>query len=66
MTAKIQKKLLYLTHRCTWHSPCFHFRSDEFLLECPKLGRLERVRIGHDNTGFGPGWYLDKVTLYIS
>ena len=36
-------------------------RSDEFILECPKLGRLERIRIGHDNSGFGPGWYLDKV-----
>ncbi|KAK7479808.1 hypothetical protein BaRGS_00028988 [Batillaria attramentaria] len=35
-------------------------RQDEFLLECPKLGRLERVRIGHDNSGFGPGWFLDK------
>ncbi|ESO97796.1 hypothetical protein LOTGIDRAFT_208950 [Lottia gigantea] len=36
---------------------------DEFLLECPKLGRLERIRIGHDDTGFGPGWFLDKVIV---
>lgn len=38
-------------------------KADEFILECPKLGRLERVRIGHDNTGFGPGWFLDKIIV---
>ena len=38
------------------------FRSDEFVLQIPKLGRLERIRIGHDNSGFGPGWFLDKVS----
>ncbi|GFN87704.1 fibronectin type iii domain-containing protein 1 [Plakobranchus ocellatus] len=37
-------------------------KKDEFLLQCPKLGRLDRVRIGHDNSGFGPGWYLDKAS----
>lgn len=31
------------------------------MIQCPKLGRLERVRIGHDNSGFGAGWFLDKV-----
>lgn len=36
-------------------------RMDEFIIQCPKLGRLERLRVGHDNSGFGPGWYLDKV-----
>ncbi|KAL8614281.1 hypothetical protein ACOMHN_007619 [Nucella lapillus] len=38
-------------------------KMDEFLLECPKLGRLERIRVGHDNSGFGPGWFLDKNTV---
>ncbi|XP_078332217.1 lipoxygenase homology domain-containing protein 1-like isoform X5 [Crassostrea virginica] len=36
---------------------------DEFLVKCPCLGRVNRIRIGHDNTGFGPGWYLDKVIV---
>ncbi|XP_076450682.1 LOW QUALITY PROTEIN: lipoxygenase homology domain-containing protein 1-like [Babylonia areolata] len=38
-------------------------KTDEFILESPKLGRLERIRIGHDNSGFGPGWFLDKVIV---
>ena len=32
-------------------------------MECPSLGTLQRIRIGHDNTGAGPGWYLDKVIV---
>lgn len=36
---------------------------DEFLVKCPCLGRINRIRIGHDNTGFVPGWYLDKVII---
>ncbi|CAG5136848.1 unnamed protein product, partial [Candidula unifasciata] len=40
---------------------CFEKNSvDEFILQCPTLGRLQRIRIGHDNSGFSPGWYLDK------
>ncbi|WAR01121.1 LOXH1-like protein, partial [Mya arenaria] len=33
---------------------------DQFVIETPCLGRLDRIRIGHDNGGFGPGWFLDK------
>ncbi|KAL4225448.1 Lipoxygenase y domain-containing protein 1 [Mactra antiquata] len=40
-------------------------KSDQFVIECPCLGRLDRIRIGHDNAGFGPGWYLDKVSNII-
>ena len=36
---------------------------DEFLLEAPSLGTVSRVRIGHDNSGPGSGWYLDKVIV---
>lgn len=43
----------------------FYFRVDEFVVECPCLGRLDRIRIGHDNSGFGPGWFLDKVGVYL-
>ncbi|XP_048241483.1 lipoxygenase homology domain-containing protein 1-like isoform X2 [Haliotis rufescens] len=38
-------------------------KRDEFIVECPRLGRLERLRIGHDNSGFGPGWFLDKIII---
>ena len=36
-------------------------REDEFVVESIALGSLQKVRIGHDNTGPGPAWFLDKV-----
>jgi len=27
------------------------------------LGTLKRLRIGHDNSGLSPGWFLDKVIV---
>ena len=38
-------------------------REDEFILECDSVGRLERVQIGHDNSGLAPGWFLDTLTV---
>ena len=38
-------------------------RKDEFVVECPSLGTLKRLRIGHDNSGVSPGWFLDKVIV---
>ena len=40
-----------------------YFRVDEFMLECPNMGTIKRLRIGHDNSGLGPGWFLDKVIV---
>ena len=42
------------------HALC---RVDEFFVECPCLGTMQRLRIGHDNSGAGPGWFLDKVIV---
>uniref|UniRef100_H3CLV0 Lipoxygenase homology PLAT domains 1 n=1 Tax=Tetraodon nigroviridis TaxID=99883 RepID=H3CLV0_TETNG len=36
---------------------------DEFLIESVCLGRVSRVRVGHDGRGGGCGWFLDKVTV---
>ncbi|XP_035234693.1 lipoxygenase homology domain-containing protein 1 isoform X2 [Anguilla anguilla] len=36
---------------------------DEFMIEAVSLGRIRRVRIGHDGQGGGSGWYLDKVVV---
>ena len=36
---------------------------DVFILEAPDLGEIRRVLIGHDNSGFGPGWKLEDVTV---
>ena len=42
---------------------CFVFRKDSFAVSCGTyLGRLTKIRIGHDNTGFGAAWFLDKVS----
>ena len=36
---------------------------DVFALEAVSLGSLKRAIIGHDGTGPGQGWYLDKVVI---
>eukprot|EP00736_Rhodelphis_marinus_P000918 Rmarinus@m.27357 len=38
-------------------------RVDTFLLDCSELGRLQKIRIGHDGSGFGSGWFLERVTV---
>ncbi|XP_071500737.1 lipoxygenase homology domain-containing protein 1-like [Diadema antillarum] len=38
-------------------------REDEFVIDSIALGELRKIRIGHDNTGPGPAWYLDKVII---
>ncbi|KAL2092882.1 hypothetical protein ACEWY4_012680 [Coilia grayii] len=37
--------------------------ADEFIIEAVSLGRVRRVRIGHDGRGGGCGWFLDKVLV---
>uniref|UniRef100_A0A3P8XB79 PLAT domain-containing protein n=1 Tax=Esox lucius TaxID=8010 RepID=A0A3P8XB79_ESOLU len=36
---------------------------EEFTVEAVDLGDLERLRIGHDNSGGSPGWFLDWVEV---
>jgi hypothetical protein len=37
---------------------------DTFTIDAPdELSPLTALEIGHDNSGMGPGWYLDKVCL---
>ncbi|XP_063722696.1 lipoxygenase homology domain-containing protein 1-like isoform X2 [Symsagittifera roscoffensis] len=37
---------------------------DEFIIEnVGSIGTLERLRVGHDNSGLAPGWYLLSVTV---
>ena len=45
----------------------FFFRKDTFKVLCGTyLGRLTKIRIGHDNSGLGPGWFLNKASLIFS
>ncbi|XP_055036930.2 lipoxygenase homology domain-containing protein 1 [Misgurnus anguillicaudatus] len=36
---------------------------EEFTIEAVDLGKLKRIRIGHDNSGGSPGWFLDWVEI---
>lgn len=41
------------------------FRKDSFKVICGTyLGRLSKIRIGHDNSGLGPGWFLNKASCF--
>eukprot|EP01119_Soliformovum_irregulare_P003103 TRINITY_DN133_c0_g1_i3.p1 TRINITY_DN133_c0_g1~~TRINITY_DN133_c0_g1_i3.p1 ORF type:complete len:710 (+),score=244.05 TRINITY_DN133_c0_g1_i3:779-2908(+) len=37
--------------------------TDVFGFESEDLGDLTKLRIGHDGSGFGAGWFLDKVVV---
>ncbi|KAG9270638.1 lipoxygenase homology domain-containing protein 1-like [Astyanax mexicanus] len=37
--------------------------SDTFKIEAKDVGSIFKVRIGHDGTGIGAGWFLEKVEL---
>lgn len=42
------------------------FRKDFFKVMCGiYFGRLIKIRIGYDNSGFGFGWFLNKVGLSL-
>lgn len=47
--------LLFTVHLCD--------QLDEFIVEAVAIGRVRRVRIGHDGKGGGCGWFLDKVIV---
>ena len=41
-------------------------RTDIFKIEVPtQLSPLSKIQIGHDNTGSGPGWFLDTVCYFF-
>ncbi len=42
---------------------CFSVQVDEFLIEAVNLKSLKKIRIGHDGTRAGDGWFLDKVVV---
>ena len=38
-------------------------KTDDFTIEALDLGQLTRLRIEHDNKGFGAGWMLERVDV---
>ncbi|KAM9858421.1 lipoxygenase homology domain-containing protein 1 [Aulostomus maculatus] len=37
--------------------------ADLFKIEAKDVGKIFKIRIGHDNTGIGSGWFLEKVDI---
>nr|XP_020662186.1 lipoxygenase homology domain-containing protein 1 [Pogona vitticeps] len=37
--------------------------SETFKVEAADVGKVYKIRIGHDGTGFGDGWFLETVTV---
>ncbi len=66
-------KLLRTTSNEVWRFAHFNMykliillgATDVFGVESSDLGNLTKLRIGHDGTGFGSGWFLEKVPLII-
>ena len=40
-------------------------KMDTFTLTLPSVGIVDKIRIGHNNKGPSPGWYLEKVELEV-
>ena len=38
---------------------------DSFNEKAPYVGKINKIRIGHDNKGSFPGWYLEKVGINV-
>jgi hypothetical protein len=36
---------------------------DEFKIECPSVGELNKILIAHNNKGMAPGWFLDQILI---
>ncbi len=41
----------------------FSNRIDEFTIECPSVGELNKILISHNNKGTTPGWFLDRILI---
>lgn len=52
---------------CSFIGCLIFSRRDSFKVMCGTyLGRLTKIRIGHDNSGLGPGWFLNKASYFDS
>lgn len=41
----------------------FLCRKDEFTIECPSVGEINKILIAHNNKGSAPGWFLDRIII---
>ncbi|KAL9978718.1 hypothetical protein ACROYT_G016268 [Oculina patagonica] len=40
-------------------------RVDKFIVETVDVGKVQKLRIGHDNNGSAPGWFLEEVAVDV-
>ena len=40
--------------------------TDKFTFKSDCVGPMTKLRIEHDNTGLGPGWYLERVSQHAN
>lgn len=40
-------------------------RLDDFKIEADDLGKIEKIKIGHNSKGVGSGWFLDFVEIDV-
>ncbi|CAF2728225.1 unnamed protein product [Rotaria sp. Silwood2] len=38
-------------------------KKDEFTIECPNIGEINKILIAHNNKGLAPGWFLDQILI---
>ncbi|CAF4484729.1 unnamed protein product, partial [Rotaria sp. Silwood2] len=38
-------------------------QKDEFTIECPTVGKLNKILIAHNNKGLASGWFLDRILI---
>ena len=60
MDTKKENNIFSINHE---HFFFFFNRTDIAFFDSAYLGTLLRIRIEHDNSGFQPGWFLDKVIV---
>ena len=48
---------------CALEITLYNLQVDEFVIDAVNLKALKKIRIGHDGTRAGDGWFLDKVVV---
>jgi hypothetical protein len=52
-----------LKHSSNHAKPFVAGQTDKFNVFLPEVGRINKIYIGHDNTGSSPGWHLAQVSI---
>lgn len=53
----------FIHSTCLFSSSYLSNRKDEFVIECPSVGEINKILIAHNNKGTAPGWFLDRIIV---